>query len=158
MDDVHNIVAHTRIFLSPFFSLLSARFTTHCRFFYDKDGSNFFIYTPLSIFFIVMFKVNRDRFMLYNLFEIRFHWHSHTASLYCSFDGWNSLTFNLRLFKEEREREKEKKITMKKKPQGHNGCHTKYFKDFYDKYKSLKELKIFVANSVRFNKSTSFFS
>ena len=68
-----------------------------------------------------------------------------------------SHTFNLRLFKEQ-QREKNIYDEEEEATRTKLMSHKIFLKTFSDKNISLKELKIFVANSVRFNKSTSFCS
>lgn len=76
LDDVHNIVTHTQFFIYalPFAS-----------FFFPSSASNLRTDVARNIFlrcqqlflltynFMLMLKVNHGRFMLYNLFEIRFY-------------------------------------------------------------------------------------
>lgn len=107
----------------PFFLAVSSFHNALPLFFTTMVATFLYTHHHHSQYFIVMFKVNRDRFMLYNLFEIRFQWHTHTASR--SMDKLSDGKI-LSLLIYDFLRKREEMWEMKKKPQGLNGCHTKF--------------------------------
>ena len=152
MDDVHNIVAHTRIFLSPFFFSAVSSFHNALPLFLRWRWKQLFLYTHHSQFFLSSCSKSIVTDLCFTIY-LKLDFIDIHTSLFCSF----SLTFNLRLFKEQ-QREKNIYDEEEEATRTKLMSHKIFLKTFSNKNISLKELKIFVANSVRFNKSTSFCS